>query len=412
MLRFIPSRIRSILYGYFFVPISFLFFALPAKAQTGQLFYELLDNGQCTSPLSVGPCQTFSSTCSTGWVVSNGTPELIPTNGWACSEPCMQGTAVCDPTVNNAILMVANGSFGEGLYKPFYFQGGLTYKICVFYSMVPNDNTQGGTGTVTFAAKNGLTQNFAGCQSQAPSVNSSELIGTASSGQTFATFTYSPIASYSQFLMYATSTVQNFTAIVTGIQITVVPTSCISPAVIGAITNNQGNLSVTWPMAPGVRFYEFTFSNGTTSFSQVYVVSGVIPTGPFPVVYNTGFQNFPTGAYTVSIKSDYDLACTNGTSPPSTAIPVSTQCLSSPQTPFASAINGGANVNWFGTVSGATSYTINFIKGGTDWSFTAPGTSTSGNFLIPTGTYTVIIQAKGSCGVSPLVYAFSTVTVL
>src|SRR4051794_30860135 len=96
---------------YFCLPVLLLLFTRSAHAQSGQLFYELIDDGTCTIANNSG-CPTFTSTCNTGWVPAIGTPNLIPTTGWSCSVPCSQGTAYCDPVVNNAIGMVYNPSSG------------------------------------------------------------------------------------------------------------------------------------------------------------------------------------------------------------------------------------------------------------------------------------------------------------
>lgn len=401
----------------FFILLSIFLFGYSARAQQfGQQFYSLMDNGGCTLPISQA-CPTFRGTCAGGWSVSNGTPELIPTTGWSCSEPCVQGSANCDATSADAILMVGIGALSsEGVYKSFYFQKGLTYQVCVFYSMTPLSPTGGGSGTLTFAAYNGLIQPLLrGCQSAPPTVTPSQLIGTASSSQTFASFTFNPQANFSQFLMFATAATQQYTAVVTGVDITVEPV-CATPAITFVSSNGPGQINVTWTAVTGVRSYLFQFSDGTNTGTLGYSVPQIIPTAPFPATYSNTFQSFPSGTtYTVSVQANIDAACSGGSSPWSApSNPITISCLGGTFVEMVEPVSGGAFVAWE-SVAGATSYNVDFLSGSTvvrSFNSTITNPQSGATFTgVPPGTYTIAVQGVASCGTGPLAYYTTPITV-
>jgi hypothetical protein len=392
---------------HFYLPILLAFVGSSVSAQ---LFYPLIDDGACTSNINpTGYCPTFKSTCGTGWVVANGTPELIPTTGWSCTAPCVQGSEYCDAVNTNAILMAGTGNLGstqgEGVFKPFYFQSGVTYNICLYYSITPNSPSGGGAGYISLAAENGLTQyGFAFCQSAAPIIPSAQQIGTANSNNTYASFTYTPTSNYSQFLMFATSSEQQqWTAIVTGIDITVEPV-CVNPTVSSVSSPNPNQINVTWTAVTGVGQYLFKFVNGSNSTELSYTVPQTIPSGAFPSTITSSFGTFAAGSYTVSVQA-IDAACSGGSSAwsgASSPISVASSCLGSPEVENVQVLGSGqADVSWT-AISGATSYNVEFLNGYTVVkSFNSTTTTPSSGVTfsgIPGGTYTVAVQAVASCG--------------
>jgi hypothetical protein len=315
--------------GLFIMLFVFLFF--PSFSQYPP-FTNLIDDGQCTTPINRN-CPTFSNSCGTGWTVSNGSPELVPTTGWNCAMACAQGPGFCDGTSADAILMVSTGSngvsasgvsspIGEGVFKSFSFKSGVTYKICVFYSITAN--VAGSIGQVYFAAANGLTQpiNLI-CQAPAPLSNSINLvraIGTGNSGATSASFNFTPTSNYSQFFMYSGSTGGQCTAVVTGIQIEVVVNcGAMAPTITKVVpvydnsNAGTGNLTVTWNTLPNVSYYNFTVTDLTTGISgevafQFYTPASATSSS-VTQIYRTGGAGLnSTHKYTISVQA---LGCSN-----------------------------------------------------------------------------------------------------
>jgi hypothetical protein len=294
---------------------------------------------------------------------------------------------------------------GEGVFKPFYFQSGVTYTICVFYSITPQYSNEGGTGYLTLAADNGLTQyGFAFCQSNAPAITSAQTIGTANSNDTYATFTFTPTTNYTQFLMFATSTAQQqWTAIVTGIDITVQPV-CANPTVTAVSSPNPNQINVTWSAVTGVSLYLFKFVNGSNTTEFGYEMPQTPPTGPYTSTITSFFGTFPAGSYTVTVQA-VDAACSGGSSawsPASGPVTVAASCLGSPEVENVEPLSEGqADVSWT-AISGATSYNVDFLQGyNVVKSFNSTTTDPSAGVTfsgIPGGTYTVAVQAVASCG--------------
>jgi hypothetical protein len=384
------------------------------------LWYSLIDNGACTQSDPYNNCPTFSSTCSTGWGVSNGSPELVPSANWSCPIPCVQGSGYCDGNYLDDILMIGDGpggaTDGEGVFKSFYFQSGVTYTICVFYSITPYSSTAGGTASITFAAENGLQQyTLINCQSSAPTVSPAELIGTAPSNETYASFTFTPSSNYTQFLMFATSTSQQmWTSVVTGLDISVTPV-CGTPAITSVVSNTPGGITVTWTSVTGSPGYEFHFTSGGVTTEQGYTVPQALPTGATTFTYT--FPNFTPGTYTVSVQAA-DAACSGGSSPwspPSASVTVANCTLSSTYIESVEpGANGTANVAWE-PVSGASYYNVEFLSGGTVVKSFITSTTTPGGGIefsgIPSGTYTVEVQAAATCGTGPWATYSSSVSI-
>ena len=303
----------------------FLFFHSVTQAQNlGQLFYSLIDQGQCTTP-APGGCPTFTNACSTGWFPADGTPELIPTtSGWSCAVPCTQGSANCDPADLDNILMVSQGGGitgnGEGVFKNFYFEKGITYNVCVFYSITPSPTAGHGVGLLTMAAANSLTA-YTGTLCQSPPPNGTNVvgIGTTPASLTYNSYTFTPTANYTQFLMYvwSQSTYTSYTGVVSGLFITVDPV-CATPSVQSVSSNSPNTASVTWTAVTGVTVYAVKFTNTTTGATTTgyYSLTPItaVPTGPFPTTYSSTFD-VAAGTYTVTVQANIDYACTGNQSP-------------------------------------------------------------------------------------------------
>ena len=310
------------------LPLTFLMiFLFPcAKAQQIPQFYDLIDTGQCTNnittPLS---CAAFTSTCGTGWITSNGTPELIAIKGWHCTVPCLQGTANCDSAMRKGLLMVgSSGSIGEGAFKKFHFQHGLTYSICAFYSM----STTGSIGLINFAAAKGLTQpSFptTSCQSAAPATNNpagavvSILgVGNTNVNPTSETITFSPTQDYEQLIVYTTSPAGGATtAILTGLFVTIEPV-CAIPSII-SVASGTSQVKVTFSAIPGIMLYNFRFLDPNTG-AVVGTFNGAVaqpiydPTtgAAYPTSYTLNIGVNP-GTYKVEVQCDSNPACSGGT---------------------------------------------------------------------------------------------------
>ena len=372
------------------------------------LFYGLIDQGQNTASYNpTGLCPTFQTTGAGSWVPVCGTPQLLGFTGWTCSQPCVQGSEYCDANPLDAILM--NGlpptAQSEGVFKSFYFQSGLTYNICVFYSISPLTPGGGGTGYITFGAANGLSQyNFVDCQSAPPTLPPDQVIGTASSSATYASFTFTPTANYTQFVMYATAdNVQQQTAIVTGIDITVQPV-CATPTISAVTSPSPGQIQVTWSAITGVDLYSFDFTSSAGTQSLSYTMPQTLPTGAFPSTITNTFQTFSAGTYTVKVQAP-DAACSGGSTPWSGSagpVAVSAACLGTTYVSSVEPLSGGqCNVAWY-PISGATSYNVEFLSGYTvvktfNSTTTNPGSGVTFSG-IPGGTYTVAVQGVASCG--------------
>ena len=306
---------------------------MESRAQSFNQFFDLIDDGQCTSNTTVGAtCQTFQSTCSGGWVPANGTPELLPVTGWACAAACTQGTAYCDPEPRMSILMVGSGTdgqghpIGEGVYKKFYFQSGLTYEICAFYSI---SGTGGTIGLINFAMANGLTPYiFSGplCQS-APPLTNAKIVGVANSNIAggYTSFTFTPTTNYTQLLIYATApSGGSYTGILTGLFVQIIP-SCTTPSIISVSNGGNASVNITFTAIPGVAGYVLHFLDPTTGNVLYSTSSNGFAGHPiynattgttYPTTYSNNVGLIPAGTYKVTVQA-INSSCPGGLGSPS-----------------------------------------------------------------------------------------------
>lgn len=308
--------------------LLFLFTLSATHAQHAKLdaeaFYDLIDDGQSTYPITDGlACTTFESTGSGGWIPLNGTPELLQITGWHCSVACTQGNDLCDSALRDAILMVGGGTnslgqpIGEGVYKQCYFQSGLTYEICAYFSMTGS----GPIGVLNFALGNNLSPFVYKdtCQSTPPNPLL-QIVGTGNSNTSngYTDFMFTPTKNYSYLAIYCTAQAGgSYTTVLTGLDV-IMKAPCTTPSITSASGVPGNQAKITFSPIPGVSAYDFNLLDPTTGNVLYDAIGTFSPTydprtqTTFPTTASATIGYFPAGSYKVVMRSENIPSCSGG----------------------------------------------------------------------------------------------------
>ncbi len=175
------------------------------------LLASIMAKGQCldipsfrnacnTVVTDCGGCTTWADGCGSGWVRSNGTPQLIPYT-----------YELSGKTIHSFYAyMWAAGGNGEGMFTNL--SSGNTFLAHHAYDFTIRLQTTGGTGTVNVVAVNGLSQSVLSsplcCGSSVPNISPRQTIGTytiTNNQWLDVPLSFIANANYSQLWIYPTS---------------------------------------------------------------------------------------------------------------------------------------------------------------------------------------------------------------